>query len=179
MNAVEQMTPYVAEKYSAEKIVDEVVAHWDKLQLVKRAAAGNFRENIVAIEKMIAGCHGAFFGDTDNCPLTHKFANGIYVREIFIPATTLYVSRIHKFDHPRILLSGELTTATEFDGLQRMRGPVSMICRAGTKRVGYAHSDCRIVTIHNAEEGAPDVIMRRLYCDTYEEFDIQRKELKP
>lgn len=154
-----------------ESIVDEVVAHHDKLQLLQFAAHGRFRENIVAIEKMIGETPGAFFGDTDNCPLKHTFANGIYVREIFIPATTLYVSRIHKFDHPRILLSGELTTVNEFDGLQRMRGPVSMICRAGTKRVGYAHSDCRIVTIHRTDETDPVLAARRVYCDTYEELE--------
>ena len=71
-------------------------------------------------------------GDSDNCPLTHKFAPGVYVREIFIPAGMCVVGKIHKHAHPNFLLKGKVIVITEQGGRELLEAPLSMISPAGT-----------------------------------------------
>src|SRR3990167_9863372 len=86
-------------------IKDSDHPHW--ALLVACFKGGDFRDRITRFEEALGDTPGSFAGDTDNCPLKHHFANGIYVREILIPRGCLYVGRIHKFDHPRVLRSEE------------------------------------------------------------------------
>lgn len=52
--------------------------------------------------------------DNVECPLTHHFDGNAYVREIAIPAGTLFIGRIHRYGHrvELVLGSGVLVTAT-------------------------------------------------------------------
>ena len=53
------------------------------------------RQDILDLEEILEQQDGAFFGDTVNCPLKHSFADGIYVREIFIPKGRLNVAILY------------------------------------------------------------------------------------
>ena len=44
------------------------------------------RQNLIDFVELLKNENGAFVGDTANCPLKHSFSDGIYVREITIPA---------------------------------------------------------------------------------------------
>lgn len=77
----------------------------------------------------------------------HHFADGIYAREITIPAGTVLTGKIHRTEHLNILSKGEITVWTE-DGMKRIEAPFTMVSRPGTKRVGYAHTECVWTTIH-------------------------------
>lgn len=86
-------------------------------------------------------------------PPVHRFADGLYAREITIPADTLMTGKVHLHEHVSIMLSGDMTVLTE-GGIKRVQGPQVFISPAGTKRVGYAHSETRWVTVHvNADNG--------------------------
>jgi hypothetical protein len=86
-------------------------------------------------------------------PAVHRFAAGLYCREITIPADTLMTGKVHRAEHVSIMLSGDMTVLTE-EGMRRVQGPQVFISPAGTKRVGYAHSEVRWVTVHvNADDG--------------------------
>jgi hypothetical protein len=87
-------------------------------------------------------------GDQHDCPLKHTYADGVYVREIFIPKNKVLVGKIHKHSHPNFLMSGCVTVITESGGRERLNGPMSMISPAGTKRVVWAHSDTVWITVH-------------------------------
>ena len=54
----------------------------------------------------------SFFNDTKNCPLNHYFSDGIYVREITIPAGMVIVGKIHKHRHPNFLIKGKVMVIT-------------------------------------------------------------------
>jgi hypothetical protein len=74
-------------------------------------------------------------------PLDHRFAKGIYVREIFIPAGHFLVGRIHKEAHYNVITKGKVSVLTEEAGVELLTGPVSMISPAGCKRVLFTHED--------------------------------------
>ncbi len=77
----------------------------------------------------------------------HYFADGMYAREMFIPAGTLLTGAVHMFEHINVCTQGDISVLTE-DGPKRIKAPATMIARPGTKRVGYAHEDTIWITFH-------------------------------
>lgn len=100
------------------------------------------REQIVKLEHFIA----------ENLPLmeiepVHHFADGIYARELRIPAGTVLTGKVHKTEHLNILSQGKITVWTE-EGMKTVEAPYTIVSKPGTKRAGYAHTDCVWTTIH-------------------------------
>lgn len=151
---------------------DVVLDALTKINTVGRdLSSGSFREKITAIEQAMVTIPGILSGDIPQCPLTHFFANGICVRSMFLPGGSLYTGRIHKKDHPFFILHGDLTVVSEFTGVQRIMGPYFSISKAGTKRMGFAHEDTVLVTIHRTDEVDPEKITDEITVGTYEEFE--------
>jgi hypothetical protein len=130
------------------------------------------RKNILGFQGAIKGMDGAFIGDSEVCPLKHTFSDGIYVREIFIPAGTYIVGKIHKHSHPNFLLKGEVDVVTE-SGNERLVAPLSMISPAGTKRALYAVTDLVWVTVHHNPTNTQDLekLERIVIADDYESYE--------
>lgn len=80
-------------------------------------------------------------------PITHHFADGIYGREMFIPAGTVLTGKIHRDATLNILLSGEIHVTTDA-GVEKIVGPRVYVSPPGTKKVGYAHTDVRFMNVH-------------------------------
>ena len=115
------------------------------------------RQQIADLETALAAVPGALFGDNATCPLTHRFADGIYVREIVIPAGMLLTGKIHKHAHPNFLLYGEVLVVTEQGGQEHLQAPLSLISPPGTKRAVYALTDVVWVTVHANPTDTTDV----------------------
>lgn len=101
-------------------------------------------------------------------PVDHRFVNGMYAREIVIPAGTLLTGRVHKFGYIDIMLEGDITVATP-DGTKRLQGLNIMEGMPGRKRAGYAHKTTRWLTVHRTEvtdpEGIEDVLTVRTMAE--------------
>ena len=54
-------------------------------------------------------------------PVTERFINGMYAREILIPKDTLLTGAVHKAGYLDIMLSGDIVVATP-QGTKRMTG---------------------------------------------------------
>lgn len=106
-----------------------------------------------------------------DCPLQHSFIDGVYVRTIFIPAGTVIVGKIHKHSHANILSQGEVSVFTEGGGLQRLKGPLTMVSAPGTKRAVYAHTDTTWTTIHATEEKDLEKIEKYVIAETYQDYE--------
>ncbi len=85
-------------------------------------------------------------------PVTHRFTPGLYAREIFMPAGTLLTSKIHKTEHPFVVLSGKVSVWTGDGDEELIEGPHVGITKPGTRRVLYTHEDTRWITFHPSEE---------------------------
>lgn len=132
------------------------------------------RDAILNFQEILSKHPDAKFGDMPECPLKHTFSDGMYVREIFIPAGTVIVGKLHKHSHPNFLLSGDVSVFTESNGLQRLKGPLSMISEACTKRVVYAHTDTVWVTVHLNPTNTQDLLQleEQVIAKSYEAFEI-------
>jgi len=88
---------------------------------------------------------------------THHFSDGIYAREIFIPAGTVLTGKIHKTEHLNIISKGCIVVWTE-EGMRMISAPFTLKSNAGTKRAGYALQDTIWTTIHSNPENSTDLI---------------------
>ena len=103
------------------------------------------REFILSLEAEMYKMPGAMIGDS--CPLTHNFAEGMYIRQITMPKGILFVTKIHKFSHPAFILSGDVSVLEE-GGARRVKAPASFITPPGTKRIVYTNEETVWTTVH-------------------------------
>ena len=134
---------------------------------------GEMRRKILDFQEILAKHPDAVLGDADICPLTHKFTDGIYVREIFIPKGTYIVGKIHKHEHPNFLMRGTVEVVTEGGGLETLTGPMSIISPAGTKRALKALTDLVWITVHHNPTNTQNLeeLEQIVIAPSYEAYD--------
>lgn len=108
-----------------------------------------------------------------DCPLKHTFAPGMYAREIYLPADTFIVGKIHKHAHLNIVTRGRCTVVTEFGRreIDASAGPVTFTSDAGAKRALYVHEDTVWTTIHAVQSTDLADIERDIIAPDYPELD--------
>jgi hypothetical protein len=131
------------------------------------------RKLIQQFEQALSQLPEAVLGDSDELPLTHSFADGMYIREMFIPKGYIWVGKIHKYSHPIFLLRGEILVVTEFDGPVYQKAPSYMIALVGTKRTGLALSDTILITVHRTDETEVDKIELDIIATDYMQIDLR------
>ena len=109
-----------------------------------------------------------------DCPVTHHFAPGLYAREIFMPAGSVVVGKIHKHAHVNTISKGRCIVTTEF-GREELVAPVSFVSIAGTKRAVYVIEDTIWTTYHPTVvcevETDLDKIEQAVIAESYDELD--------
>ena len=108
----------------------------------------SFEKALVAINKIEALedwiCDGKL--PQVDCPLVHRFAPGIYAREITIPAGTIVTGAIHKHSHLNNISKGKVTVFTYTDSEPiTMEAPFSFVSEPGIKRAVYVHPELECV----------------------------------
>ncbi len=135
------------------------------------------RQKILDFEAALNQVPGVLHGDPA-APLNHLFADGIYVRQIFLPAGTVATGAVHKRSHPSFILTGEVKVFTEQGGAEHYIAPKCLISPAGCKRVVVALQDTIWCTVHlNPEElRDPEALRKYNVAETYEEYEQYRLE---
>lgn len=86
------------------------------------------------------------------CPLTHEFAPGVYLRGIFMPADSIVIGRVHKTEHFNLLISGACLIVHDDGTREELRAPMSFVSKAGVQKVLYILEDMVWKTIHPTDE---------------------------
>jgi len=140
------------------------------LTTTEPAASGFFvaenspsREQVFALERQMRELPPV------EMPVTDHFSHGVYGRELFIPAGSVLTGHIHKHTNLNVLLSGEMSVSTE-DGMQRVTSGHVVVSPPGTKRVAYAHTDCRWLTVHGTHQTDIEQIEREFIVHTEQEY---------
>lgn len=92
------------------------------------------------------------------CEVFHRFAPGIYVREVSVPAGTLAVGHWQKTEHLNIMLKGRVTVLNDDGTTSELVAPMIFVGQPGRK-VGYIHED---------------MVWQNVYATT--ETDVERLE---
>lgn len=138
-----------------------------------------FKAKVTAFEEAVKTVEGVEVKDEtyNTCPVSHKFADGLYIREWKSPPDQVVVTEIHKQSNPIFLLEGEVTLLTEF-GAERITAPWYTITMAGTKRILYTHSTTKFVTVHRSDHLDADSIREKLTFGSYSEVVKEFPEIE-
>ncbi len=80
-------------------------------------------------------------------PVTHKFSDGVYYREIFMPKGTFVIGHQHKTRHFNVVLTGKASVLC--DGkVMDIVAPMTFESDAGVRKILYIHEDMKWATIH-------------------------------
>lgn len=102
----------------------------------------NYHDSVDELEVIVnkVGC--------DDFETHHLFSEGMYMRTLIIPKGSFIISKIHKTEHPFILLDGVISIFNE-DGYSNIfKAPYVGITYPGARRIAYAEEDCKWTTIH-------------------------------
>jgi len=114
-------------------------------------------------------------------PLKHTFADGLYIREIFMPKGQIISTGIHKKEHPYFVLKGDISVLTD-EGIKRIKAPFNGITKPGTKRLIYMHEDSVWITVHATDKFTPEDVLDEVVAKDFDDPDISiesmRKKLK-
>jgi len=84
-------------------------------------------------------------------PLIHRFTEGMYIREIYMPAGSLWTSKIHKTEHPYVVSLGKAAVSIDAKEWNEIEAPYTGITKPGTRRVLYIIEDCIWTTFHRID----------------------------
>ena len=101
--------------------------------------------------------------------VTNHLVDGLYVRELLIPAGALILSRVHKRPLVNIISKGRVVVV-DSNGHNEHIAPCTFISRAGTQRVVFAPEETVWNTAHLTTVTNPDELVDDLTCDNFVEF---------
>ena len=108
---------------------------------------------------------------SDNFPLKHTFADGIYVRQMDMKAGSVVIGAIHNHLHVWFLLSGKLEVAKE-DSIEEFIAPCYVLANPGSKRVIYAVEDSIFINVHKNPTNTENIneLEEEIVSKTFEEY---------
>ena len=104
-----------------------------------------------------------------DCPVRHVFAEGLYARELTIPAGVTCTGKVHLTEHISILSKGSITVWTD-EGMATLEAPAIVTSKPGLKRVGHAHTETVWTTVHATDLKDPDEIIKQICVETMDEY---------
>jgi quercetin dioxygenase-like cupin family protein len=89
-------------------------------------------------------------------PVIHRFAPGIYIREIFMPANSVVIGNLHYTEHFNLVLTGACHVLINGETHDLHAGD-TMVSKAGARKMLLIHEDCRWQTIHANPDDCQDI----------------------
>jgi hypothetical protein len=82
-----------------------------------------------------------------DCPVTHRFSPGIYIREIFMPAGSFIIGERHSSRHENVIRQGKAALMIAGKN-QIIDSTFTFESMEGARKVLYILEDMRFMTIH-------------------------------
>ena len=133
----------------------------------------SMREKVTAIENEILKLPQA------EMKLVNYFSDGVYARELHIPAGAILTGKIHKYTQLNMLTKGCIRVLLE-EGIKEINAPFTVVSPPGTKRIAFAVTDCIWTTILATNETDPNVIEDQFTASSEQEYQAfleQEKQL--
>ena len=139
------------------------------------------RKKILELEKVlmdntdgtnIISNQGKSIVRSEQFPLKHSFADGIYIRQMGMDKDSVVVGAIHNHLHAWFLLTGKITIITE-SSQEEFIAPCYVVSTPGVKRVIYAEEESLFVNIHKNPSNTQnlDELEAQIVSKNYEEYE--------
>jgi len=110
------------------------------------------------------------------CKYEHSFADGLYIRKMFLPKDTVFVTKVHKTKHPYFIMVGDVTVYND-NQITHIKAPYSGITERGTRRALRTHEDTIWITIHVTEKTDIEEIVNDISSHTVKEYELWQKQI--
>lgn len=80
---------------------------------------------------------------------THRFLDGLYSREVYMPKGSIVTSKTHNLENLTIISQGKCIEVSEEYGTRILVAPETFISPAGIKRALYMLEDTVWTTVHH------------------------------
>ena len=106
-----------------------------------------------------------------HAPLTHDFADQLYIRRMDMVSGSVVVGAIHNHKHVWFLLTGKLSIYSN-NKLEDYVAPCYVVSEPGTKRLIYAHEQSIFVNVHKNPSNTKNIeeLEKEIVSFTEEEF---------
>lgn len=104
-----------------------------------------FEQKVQIVEK------GLLEQEQVDCPVTHKFGPGIYIREVLLPAGATVVGHYHRQPHLNIMIAGRLALVGENGKSTELVAPCTFTAPAGRK-IAYIYETVLWHNVYATEE---------------------------
>jgi hypothetical protein len=133
------------------------------------------REQVMRLEDAMFGMPDDLKIDLE--PLTkHHFADGVYLRQLTIPAGVIVTGKIHKTRHLTIICSGTVKITTD-DGVVELTGPAVFVSEPGIKKAAYAITDTVVMNPHPTHLTDVDEIERKFIAPSFEALAMEKDDV--
>jgi hypothetical protein len=138
-----------------------------------------YRDSVVSFEDAVKKHPEALTGDAadEKNPLEHLFADGLYIRKIFMPAGQVIVSKIHKYNHPYFVLKGKVSVLTD-TGVEKISAPHYGITTVGTKRVLNVIEDTIWITVHATDKTDLKEVEEEIIAKDFKDPQISQHDME-
>jgi mannose-6-phosphate isomerase-like protein (cupin superfamily) len=117
------------------------------------------------------------------CPLVHRFAPGVYLREITMPTGTFIIGQRHRTEHFNIVLRGRARVKMGDDSVVEIGPGMTFVSPAGCRKILYIIEEMVWQTIHPTKETNFEQLEAMLIekSDTFKRHEIEaaQRELMP
>ena len=112
-------------------------------------------------------------------PITHKFADQIYIRQMNMTKGQVVIGAIHKHLHAWFLMTGHVTI-NDNNKIIDYLAPCYTISEPGAHRVIYAHEDSIFVNVHKNPSNTRDIkkLEKEIVAINKKDYDKNFKQLK-
>jgi len=134
------------------------------------------REQVMALETAMRDMPDQL---TEEDLTTHHFADGVYLREMYMPEGSVVVGKIHRTRHLTIIASGTVQITTD-KGIETITGPAVFVSPAGAKKAIHAITEATLMNPHPTEETDLVKIEQQFIAPSFEalEHNIEALENK-
>jgi|TARA_R110002012_G_scaffold311527_1_gene521088 hypothetical protein len=114
--------------------------------------------------------------DNEDIPITHKFSDQLYMRQMCMPADSVVISAMHHTKHFWFLMTGRIFVTTNGETVEHI-APCYEISEKGAKRLIQCVEDCVFINVHKNPSNTKDMnkIEESLYSFTIEEYNKKEK----
>lgn len=91
-----------------------------------------------------------------DCPVKSYFLDGVYAREMKIPANTVITGAIHKESHTTMISRGRVLVMRPSGAVEYV-APMTFLTEAGTKNAVHALEDTTWITFHHNPDNSEDM----------------------
>ena len=95
-----------------------------------------------------------------------------------MPKGTLIISKIHKTEHPFVIVKGKVSVWVEGIGTVTYTAPYVGITKPGTRRVLYIHEDCSWLTFHATDKTTPEEVEADVIYDPKTDVELSQAVIK-